>query len=234
MENRIIGIVDSGHRRFPLNLQLFAETDLKTLLGEDMFNQVTAKLGDKHKVALVSDGNWIPKEKFNEVNEAKKEAERQLGERDKQLETLSKAAGASEELKKQIETLQGENKSSKEKYEADLKELRTSTALKLALNGQVHDPDIVASLLDKTKIELDDSGGVKAGLEDQIKALRESKAFLFVEQKPGGPQFRGAKPVDGSGSGGSGGNDNNDIGKRLADMNKDNEGLDKARESYFQ
>jgi uncharacterized protein YydD (DUF2326 family) len=191
--------------RYALNLQLFAETDLKTLLGEELFNQVTAKLGDKHKVAVVSDGNWIPKSKFDEVNTAKKTAEDTLKERDKQLDDLKKSAGDNATLKEQIQKLQDDNKTAKDKYDADMKELRTSTALKLALTGQVHDPDIVASLLDKTKIELDDNGTVKAGLEDQVKALRDSKAFLFVEQKPGGPQFRGAKPPEGSGGAGGGG-----------------------------
>jgi hypothetical protein len=230
---RIIGVVGCGHR-LPLNLQLFAETDLKTLLGEDLFNQVTAKIGDKHKVALVSDGNWIPKSKFDEVNTAKKTAEDALKERDKQLDDLKKSAGDNAALKEQIQKLQDDNKAAKDKYDADMKEIRTSTALKLALTGQVHDPDIVASLLDKSKIELDDNGTVKAGLEDQVKALRDSKAFLFVEQKPGGPQFRGAKPPEGSGGVGGGGGGNDDIGKRLAEMNKGNEGLEKARDSYFQ
>lgn len=58
-----------------------------------------------------------------------------------------------------------------------------NTALKLALNGQAHDPDIVAGLLDKTKIELDDNGAVKGGLDDQLTGLRESKGFLFVPKR---------------------------------------------------
>ena len=172
--------------------------DLKELLGEDLYNQLMAKLGDKHKVAVVSDGNWIPKEKFNEVNEAKKQAEEALKERDKQLADLKKAAEGNEELKKQIEQLQAENKAAAEKYEAKIKDMAVTTAIKLAVSGQVHDSDLVATLLDKSKIEIDENGGIKAGLEDQIKALRESKAFLFVEQKSDkGPQFKGVAPADG-------------------------------------
>ncbi|MDY0323974.1 MAG: phage scaffolding protein, partial [Candidatus Carbobacillus sp.] len=148
--------------------------------------------------AVVSDGNWIPKEKFNEVNEAKKQAEEALKERDKQLADLKKAAEGNEELKKQIEQLQAENKAAAEKYEAKIKDMAVTTAIKLAVSGQVHDSDLVATLLDKSKIEIDENGGIKAGLEDQIKALRESKAFLFVEQKSDkGPQFKGVAPADG-------------------------------------
>ncbi|GAA4827969.1 phage scaffolding protein [Paenibacillus vulneris] len=179
--------------------------------------------------------SYIPKTRFDEVNEAKKQAEDSLRDRDKQLEDLKKTAGDSAVLQEQITKLQADNKAASDKYEADMKELRLGTAIKLSLSGQVHDPDIVTSLLDKTKIELDDSGAVKAGLEDQLKALRESKAFLFAEKQDGKQKFFGANPIDGKGKG-SGNEDKTDnFGKRLADMNaKQGEGLDKARESYFQ
>jgi len=171
--------------------------DLKELLGEELYNQVVAKLGDKHKIAIVSDGNWIPKDKFNEVNEAKKQAEEALKERDKQLADLKKAAEGNEELKKQIEQLQIENKTKEQEYQTKLRDMAVTTAIKLAVAGQVHDPDLVAGLLDKSKIEIDENGTIKAGLDDQIKALRQSKAFLFVEKQDKGPQFKGATPAEG-------------------------------------
>jgi len=141
---------------------------------------------------------WVPKHRFDEVNEAKKAAEEALRDRDKQLADLKKAAEGNEELRKQIEQLQADNKAAAEKYEARIKEMAITTAIKLAVAGQVHDPDLVAGLLDKSKIEIDENGTIKAGLEDQLKSLRETKGFLFVEQKPAGqPQFRGATPADG-------------------------------------
>ncbi|MEJ3717105.1 phage scaffolding protein [Paenibacillus polymyxa] len=146
---------------------------------------------------------FVPKTRFDEVNEAKKQAEKDRDSVGGQLEELKKSAGASEELKTQIEKLQGENKATKDQYEAKLKEMSLNTALKLALNGQTHDPDIVASLIDKTKIELDDNGAVKGGLDDQLKGLRDSKSFLFVPKEEGNtqPTFKGAKPAEGAGAG---------------------------------
>ncbi|MGX4583358.1 phage scaffolding protein [Paenibacillus chitinolyticus] len=146
---------------------------------------------------------FIPKVRFDEVNTAKKTAEEALQERDKQLESLNKTAGNNEELKKQIETLQAENTAAKEKYEAEAQQMKIATALKISLAGKVHDPDLVAGLLDKSKIELDDTGAVKGGLDDQVKALKESKGFLFVPEDPnkGQHQFKGTKPADGSGGG---------------------------------
>ncbi|MFD1179216.1 phage scaffolding protein [Paenibacillus puldeungensis] len=175
--------------------------DLKELLGEDLYNQVMAKAGDKHKIAVVSDGNYFPKEKWNEVNEAKKKAEADLKDRDKQLEDLKKSAGDNEELKKQIDALQNDNKAAKDKYEAELRDLKINTALKLALAGEVHDADLVAGLIDKAKIKVKDDGAIESGLDDQVKALRESKAFLFVEKTDDKqPRFKGSKPPEGGGS----------------------------------
>lgn len=172
--------------------------DLKELLGEELYNQVIAKAGDKHKIAVVSDGNWFPKEKFDEVNTAKKKAEDDLKERDKQLETLSKSAGDNETLKGEINKLREENKAATEKYEAEVKDLKINTALKLALAGEVHDADLVAGLIDRNTIKVKDDGTIESGFDDQVKALRESKAFLFVEKANTKP--KGWKPADPSGS----------------------------------
>ncbi|MEK5480316.1 phage scaffolding protein [Paenibacillus sp. FSL R5-0407] len=137
--------------------------------------------------------HFVPKSQYNEVAEAKKKAEKDVTDRDKQLEDLKKSSGDADTLKQQIQKLQEDNKTASEKYESDLKELRLGNALKLALAGQVHDADLVTGLIDKTKIELGEDGSIKAGLEDQIKGLRESKAFLFAENKP---TFKGANPAD--------------------------------------
>jgi hypothetical protein len=157
---------------------------------------------------------YVPEHRFKEVNDAKKAAEDGLKDRDKQLEEIKKSAGDSKVLQDQITQLQADNKTASDKYEAEVKELRLGTAVKLALTGKVHDPDIVASLLDKTKIELDDAGNVKGGLDDQVKALQTSKAFLFVPEGDSKPRFKGAKPPEGGAGGG--GNEDTSVGASFA------------------
>lgn len=143
--------------------------------------------------------HFVPKTQYNEIADAKKKLEKDVADRDTQLEDLKKTAGASDELKKQIETLQNENKTAKEKFDADLKELHLTNAIKSALTGKVHDESLVAGLFDKTKLVID--GDKVVGLDDQLNGIKESKAFLFKQEssEPGGFQ-----KVGGTGGGGSG------------------------------
>ncbi|MEK3993701.1 phage scaffolding protein [Psychrobacillus sp. FSL K6-2365] len=126
-------------------------------------------------------GTTIPKSRFDEVNNAKKQLETDIASRDKQLEELKKVDAAG--LQAQIEKLQGENATAKQEYESKLKDTQLSSAIKLALTGKVHDADIAISQIDKTTIELDTEGKVTKGLDEQLKTLQESKPFLFVPEK---------------------------------------------------
>lgn len=143
--------------------------------------------------------DFVPKHRFDEVNEAKKQLAEQLAERDNQLSQLKKAAGDNEELRKQIESLQNENKEREKEYQGRLRDMAITTAIKLAVAGEAHDPDLVASLIDKTKIEVDEQGNVKTGLDDQIKALREAKSFLFIQKEAtdSPTKLKGMNPADG-------------------------------------
>lgn len=142
----------------------------------------------------------IPKDKFNELTNTKNQLEKDIQDRDAQLETLKTAAGTSDDLKAQIQTLQDENKSAKEQYEAELKDLTMTNAIKLALNGKVHDEDLASGLIDKAKLVLGDDGRV-VGLDEQLTSLKESKAFLFkpdnIQQQTPPPGFK----VGGDGNG---------------------------------
>lgn len=139
--------------------------------------------------------NYVEKAKFDEATTAKSNLETQIKERDKQLETLKKTAGDKEKLESTIKQLQEENKSSKTKYEQDLKNLRIDSAVKLKLTNTAQDVDIVASLIDKTKLIVGDDGSV-TGLDEQINPLKQSKPFLFKDGKPKGS---GYEPAGGNG-----------------------------------
>jgi len=141
---------------------------------------------------------FIPKSRFDEVNEAKKKLEQDIKTRDEQLEALKKIDA--EGLQAEIEKLQKENKATKEKYEAELKQIRLNNAVekKLIASG-AKNIKATKALLDLESVELDEDGNVK-GLDEQIKQLQENEdsKFLFNIPSSNKQQFKGFKPGESS------------------------------------
>ncbi|ETT55197.1 hypothetical protein BSK66_31240 [Paenibacillus odorifer] len=181
--------------------------------------------------------HFVPKSQYNEVSTAKQQAEKDVADRDKQIEDLSKTAGLSDDLKKQIDQLKTDNKTAKDKYDADLQQIKLDNAITAALTGKVHNEKHVTGLIDKEKLVIGDDGKV-VGLEEQLKGLQTSDAYLFkTEDKGGGGgfKFKGTSLLDGKdqSKGEQGDEKVGSFGKQLAESTKGNEGLDTARESYF-
>jgi hypothetical protein len=154
---------------------------------------MTEELADK---VLEAYKGYIPKSRFDEVNEARKTAEALIVERDNQIAELKKSESATDELKKQIEALQEENAKGVEAMKAVKLESAITLALKDAgaKNIKAVRPFITAN-------ELNEDGTVK-GLDDQIKSLKESEdsSFLF-NAKVDNTKIAGASPVVGAKAG---------------------------------
>lgn len=142
------------------------------------------------------DGQYVTKSRFNTVNVEKKTLEEAVKERDKQLKTLKDSEGNVDDLKEQIKKLQADNKAATLKAESDMKALRLSTAIKLAIGDTAQDVDLVANLVDTSKLILSDDGKV-TGLDEQIKVLKTEKSFLF---KPDGDPKYKYEPKQGEGT----------------------------------
>ncbi|UKJ43462.1 phage scaffolding protein [Lysinibacillus sp. ACHW1.5] len=140
-------------------------------------------------------GTMVPKSRLDDKINEVKDLTNQLKERDTQLNDLKKIDAAG--LQTKIEELQQQNETDKAEYEAKIKDTQLKSALKLALASKVHDTDLVTGLIDKSTIELDEEGNVKKGLDEQIKTLRESKAFLFTPETEEKPLPKGTKPGEG-------------------------------------
>lgn len=172
-------------------------------------------------------GTMVPKTRLDEKINEVKDLKTQLTDRDTQLEELKKIDA--EGLQAKITELQKANDDSKTAHEQQLKDVQMASALKLALTGKVHDADLVSGLVDKTKIELNEDGTIKGGLDEQVKSLQEAKSFLFVpETKPSG-----IKPGGDPGGGNPGAGGENNFGQKVADFAKSSTNLDQARNSYF-
>ncbi len=154
---------------------------------------------------------YIPKARFDEVNNEKKKLELDVRDRDGQLETLKNSTGDVDALKKQIETLQAENKTKEEAHAAEIKQLKVDSAIDLALgDAKAKNKIAVKALLkDMDKAELDADGSIK-GLAEQIAALQKSDSYLF-DAKQTTQKVKGAEP-------GQSGNEDGDKGVDTSKM----------------
>lgn len=156
---------------------------LSEILG-DSYNTLSEDVKTKYKdIDLVDSSKYIEKSKFDEVKQAKKQLETDIKDRNTQLEDLKKSAGDNATLKQQIEQLQNENKKKDEEYQAELKDLKLTNAIKLAITDSAQDVDLVSGLIDKSKLILSDDGKI-TGLDEQINGLKEGKSFLFKSEEP--------------------------------------------------
>lgn len=176
------------------NLQLFAEETLEQILGEELYSQVKEKLGDK-KIDIVSDGNWIPKAKFDDVNTEKNEYKTQIDNLNQELGKLKEKLKDNDNANETIADLQ---KQIADK-EIELEKTRKSNAIKLeVLKANPNDvADILPHLKDDTITIAED--GTITGLKEQLESLKESKPYLFKEVEPqgtGGSLGNGGKPKD--------------------------------------
>ena len=166
---------------------------LKAIFGDKAmtYEELAAALKDSKdvKLANLAKGEYVGVEKFNA-----------------KVEELKTANGTIRNLQDQVKKFDGvdveglKNAASEleTKYKAQLTAMQKETALKLALSGKAHDPGDIIKLLDLSKIDLDDSGNLKTGIDDLVKPFRESKPYLFIEDKDPGttPPINGAKPAD--------------------------------------
>lgn len=124
----------------------------------------------------------------------------QVSERDGQLETLKKSTGDVEELKKQIETLQTENKEKDEAHKTEIKQMKIDAAIDVALTASKakNNTAVKALLKDLDKLDLNEDGTIKGNLQEQIDSLvkGDDTKFLFDSEKKKST-MKGAEPGKG-------------------------------------
>ena len=148
-------------------------------LTEEQANKVLEAYSEELK-------GYIPKARFDEVNNAKKDLEQQLKERDKQLKELQEKVKGNEELEKTIKELQETNKATKEQYEAKIRDMTINAAIQSKLTDAKY-PDLLISKFDKSKLSIAEDGTV-LGIDEQLKTLKEQYKDLFK------PDVKGKEP----------------------------------------
>ncbi len=194
---------------------------LKDLIGDAYTEELDAK------VCQAVGERFVARADFNEKNGKVKDLEAQVAQltesvktRDKQLEELKKSAGASEELKKQIETLTQQNKEQKTAFDKELAAARLMAAVdaELTASGARNNTAVKAVLADFLKdAKIVDGkvaatvGGESITLASKVEAMKKDTAtdFLFGAVA----KYDGWKP----GEGGDGGKPG-DGGKKPSEM----------------
>lgn len=171
--------------------------DLQELLGEELYNQVVEKAGD-NKIAVVSDGSYIPKQKFDDLNHEMKQYKQQVADRDSQIDDLQKKAGNNEDMQETINELKENNRQEVERLKQEKHDQQYNYELEKGLiASKAKNPKALKGLLDTEMLKLDDDGEIR-GLSEQLEKIKESDAYLFddaPENDDSQPDTTG-KPVD--------------------------------------
>ena len=152
------------------------------------------------KVMEGLNGAFVPKSRFNEVNEELKTAKATITERDGQLDTLKKSGADAATLQAQITQLQADNAQKDKDHAAEIKKIKVDNAVKEALlQAGAINPATVTPLLAAflEKADLADDGTIR-GLSDEISKLAktEGTSFLFkTDTTPQTPPVSGASPA---------------------------------------
>lgn len=159
------------------------------LIALGLTEEQAQKVVDIHSETLKG---FIPKTRFDEVNETKKDLEQQIKDRDKQLKDLGEKVKGNEDAEKTIQQLQETNKTTKEQYEAKIKEMTINTAIQSKLTDTKY-PDLLATKFDKSKLVVNTDGTV-SGIDEQLATIKDSYKDLFT------PVITGRQPNNASSS----------------------------------
>lgn len=165
---------------------------IKTILekhtGEDGKLNLTEAIKEINKQAP---DNVVPKDQYNTIAETKKQLDKDIKARDKQLEDLKKA-GSVEDLQKQLNAAQEANEKAKKDYETALANMKYDAAIEKALADTIH-PDLMSSKIDREKLKIKEDGTIE-GLDDQVNGLKETYKDMF-KTKSGKKPNEGGDPA---------------------------------------
>lgn len=176
-------------------------TSLKAHLTDELYTQVADALKGVDGLTIISEssGDWVPKSRILEEQSKQKDLNKTIASLNQQLTEAKKAGESVTTLQATIDALK-QQVADKDTAIAGIK--RSGKIREALSKAKARDAAVVEKLLDASKIGEDDKGNL-TGLDDQVKALKESSAYLFAEDEGSRGGFGGGKPGGGN-PGGSG------------------------------
>lgn len=175
-------------------------------MKQEQFEALGIEKGLAKKAAEESEkelAGYVPQDTYDQTEQQRKQLETSVNDYKTQLDDLKAKAGDNAALAQQITDFQNQIKQKDLDHQKEINDLKLTSAIKLAISASAQDSDLVAGLVDRNKLILGEDGKV-TGLEEQVKALKESKPFLFkADQKQ--TTKRGFFPLGAKDTGDSGG-----------------------------
>jgi gas vesicle protein len=145
---------------------------LEQLIAMGLTEEVAKKVLEAYQASLKD--KFIPIERFKEVNDTKKE--------------LQDKVKGNEELEKAVKDLQEANKTTKEQYEAKIKDMKIDAAIREKLTDAKY-PELLMSKFDKKKLTVSEDGTV-LGIDEQLTPIKEQYKDMFD------PNLKGREPFN--------------------------------------
>lgn len=159
---------------------------LKDLLGDSYTEEMDKKISEQ------IGKDFVARSDFNATNEAKKQLEVQIKERDKQLAGLKKLDA--ESLQAKVTELEAANAEAKKQADAAIAQLKLDYAVETDLGkANVMQNKAVIPFLDMDAVTLSEDGTL-TGLSEQLEKLKTSEDTKFLFRQEEKPQVKGAQP----------------------------------------
>lgn len=174
--------------------------DLKEVLkgygiDDSTLEAISSKLPADKKLHVLEDGQFVPKTRFDEVNEQKNTFKKQAEELNAQVSELGKFKGSVEELQKKLGDVESGYKTQLQEVEQRFVTQRLNLELDTAITlNKGKNPKAIKALLDMNSIKID--GDKVVGINEQLEAIKQSDSYLFDVEQPTPPPSRAGKETN--------------------------------------
>lgn len=194
---------------------------LISILGEEDGKKAYEKINkDTNNTLLVQnkkEPTYVDKKLYDEVAEDNKNLKKVNKKHEDDLADLKKDLKDHETLQEKITTLEQENKTAKETYEREKEEIKYNYELNAAIEKSgAKNSKAIMGMIDKDKIKL--VNDTLVGLDEQLKGLKETDAYLFNDEgNPGGTGSINGQRIDTLNNPGTGKDGNSATGNKFVD-----------------
>ncbi len=167
---------------------------LKELLGELFTDEIKAKLEGKELVLKSDQENMIPKDRFDKVNNEKKEYKAKVEQYQKEITDLSKGNESLEDIKAKLEAKTNELTEYQTNIETQQLNSKKTEAITSKLSEMnAIDPKLLVKEFDLSTISFDDNGGL-VGVKETFDRIQTD-----YKQQFGKVSTQTPPPADGQG-----------------------------------